>query len=683
MIGLCCSMALIVLVVVTAGVHPAPADTQTSSTYSVTVTPTADVTDGRQLTVNVKTDPANANPVYRAQAYVCRPNVSYQPSTGAVPSLEGLPGGANCPPTGLSTSAQPIVVSGASGVYTFAPTPEGESMFLRVGVGVVEWTDTTSGNVARLTCDDANPCVLLVQMLTNEGWLPFAFPLTFKTSDPLQSCGGAAPGSLTTAGSDALTDMWIGWTVATCQGTGSGAWSTLSIGEEKMAVERFAEGQVDLAYTGLGYNADAGLASGVETPRAAVAVPIGVTAATLALGNGWRDFNERKLPFSTPSFTLDEVTTLLAGGEFPFRDLTGPISLRNPELAGAGFMYSTDRGLKVGAPAEAGTTPWVFTRHFDTLRPDTWRVPDLPFLPEHGQPRGVDNSFPLATPSYAGVLTTLTGRPALLRAFGGLGPSDLGAIYVFTDLTTARAVDLTPAAIGNVNGEFVAPTRESIAAAVDTMEVTADGMRIPNPTAATGYPLTYVVYAMAPADPLTDATGACRTESQQLLADWLTYAVRDGQADMPAGLEPLTPALQAEAEQRLLEVGKSGASGCPVPPIPPPGGGGPGGVPAGAGTSGVPTSAGLPTRGPAGGAVLAALRDDMTEQAAAELTVSEGGENPGFLGGGLPSVLAAMGALIAVGGLTALAARQTGARALAPTPVSSTHPPPFEPTSRR
>ena len=88
---------------------------------------------------------------------------------------------------------------------------------------------------------------------------------------------------------------------------GTGAWSTLSLGEESQAVRRFAEGQIDVAYTALGYNEQAGFIAGVDAPRGAVAVPIGVSAATLALGNGYQDPDGRKLPFSSPSLSLDEV----------------------------------------------------------------------------------------------------------------------------------------------------------------------------------------------------------------------------------------------------------------------------------------------------------------------------------------------------------------------------------------
>ena len=50
------------------------------------------------------------------------------------------------------------------------------------------------------------------------------------------------------------------------------------------------------------------------------------------------------------------------------------------------------------------------------------------------------------------------------------------------------------------------------------------------------YPLTMVEYAMAPAEPLVDATCAPRAESQQVLSSWLTFLTGPGQAALGPGL---------------------------------------------------------------------------------------------------------------------------------------------------
>jgi len=75
-------------------------------------------------------------------------------------------------------------------------------------------------------------------------------------------------------------------------------------------------------------------------------------------------------------------------------------------------------------------------------------------------------------------------------------------------------------AFRNANGAFVAPTPETMTSAVSRMEPDASGVLQLDPTvtAPAGqpqpYPLTYVEYAMVPAEPLVDATCTARPDSQ-------------------------------------------------------------------------------------------------------------------------------------------------------------------------
>jgi hypothetical protein len=301
-------------------------------------------------------------------------------------------------------------------------------------------------------------------------------------------------------------------------------------------------------------------------------------------------------------------------------------------------------------------------------------VPNHPAFGEGaGRSRGVDSSFALADPSYRNALELLTGRPGLAKV---LGPccTDSGGVWMLTDLTTVRTFEMQPVSIETSPGSFVEPTPESLRAAVAAMPKNDQGIRLPDPTSTAGYPLTYVVYAIAPAEPLRDEAGACRTSSQELLAKWLTHLVRDGQSQLPAGMEPLSPELGVEAEEALQRVGRSGNTDCPVPDIPAPGGSVPPPAPAPSiSSTPAPSSAAAPSASRASTVVAV---DDLVEQANAELTLAEDDENPGFLGGALPSVVAAMGALLAVGVLTAVAARQTGNRALPPGPQMTRLPDP-------
>src|SRR5262249_53861310 len=137
-----------------------------------------------------------------------------------------------------------------------------------------------------------------------------------------------------------------------------------------------------------------------------------------------------------------------------------------------------------------------------------------------------------------------------------------------------------PVSIQMPSGQLTAPTSASIAAAVATMKTTADGLLVPDVTALTPqttsstktaatvipYPLTYVVYAFVPAEPLTDpGTCAPRTQSQTLLTDWLTYLTGAGQQALPAGLEPLPAALSTQAKDAIAKVGAQSSTCVPAP----------------------------------------------------------------------------------------------------------------------
>ena len=151
-------------------------------------------------------------------------------------------------------------------------------------------------------------------------------------------------------------------------------------------------------------------------------------------------------------------------------------------------------------------------------------------------------------------------------------------MWAITDLVTARALGLTPVAIENAKGDFVAPTPESMTAAVATMKTNADGLLLPDPLATSEgvhtsggasaaevvepYPLTFVQYAMSPAQPLVDPlSSARRTDSQALLSSWLGYLTGQGQHVLPSGFEPLPPALQSVAQTTIPLVGSAPVTG--------------------------------------------------------------------------------------------------------------------------
>ena len=310
--------------------------------------------------------------------------------------------------------------------------------------------------------------------------------------------------------------------------------------------------------------------------RPAIAVPIGLNAVVLGLGGGYIDQTaDRFRPYDKAAeLTIPELTTLLAGG--PAGNIQSHLSdiyVRNPELASPGMFTIQNGAVLLSAPSDGESTSWFATRYVSSLDNSDWVVPSLPLYGDDaGKPRGVDADLALASPSYNNAITLLTGRPPLEKAVDSIDASG-GGTWALTDLTTADALGMVPTQIQNADGEFVAPTAETMAAAVAGMQTNDDGTKVPDPNQTVGYPLTYVEYALVPTQPLADAANVCRTSSQALLTTWLDYVTGTGQTNLPAGLVPLTPDLKAEAIAAIKKVGATKATKpCTAPTSSTPGG---------------------------------------------------------------------------------------------------------------
>jgi hypothetical protein len=241
---------------------------------------------------------------------------------------------------------------------------------------------------------------------------------------------------------------------------------------------------------------------------------------------------------------------------------------RNPELT---QLFNTTApgfsGGYVGAYADSEASSWYATRWLKTLAAGAWKVPDSPtFGADRGRARGTDISLARADPSFANALSLLSGRPAARKGLIGTSADPRG-VWLLTDLVTAKALSLTTVQIQNSKGDFIAPTSESLLAALPTMKQDDAGVLIADPGATAGagavqpYPMTMVEYALAPAEPLVDASCVARTDSQALLKGWLGHLVGDGQAALPAGFVALPPDLQAAAKAAVDKVGAAPVTG--------------------------------------------------------------------------------------------------------------------------
>jgi sortase A len=614
--------------------------------------PTTNLADAQRVTVNVK---ARADtPIYGVQVRQCRLGETYAQRS------DFLPTGGKCPNGPVSTSADTVVARGLSnGILQTVQTPEGATLTFRVGVGVAEW-QATDGPPSRLTCDPTHDCALVVQVERPSGFTYVVIPIAFLDADPVAGCGGAAPGAITSGGSDRMSDAYGAWTRVSCSAEGAtGAPTTGSFPSEGEALENYSKGALDLAYTAAGYNEDVGLHTTTTTPRESVATPLALNAAVIAVGGGTTQLTGDKAPYQGIKLTPAEVAAIFGGGIPRLLDGNLPygadIVADNPQLKGALFISGQYRPV---APAKPEATSYYLTKYLQQFAPDDWTSRTQPPVA-----RGASVSLALADPAFPDI-DLYSGRAILAKPVNALSfPNNDGPLWVMTDLATASALGLTPVAIQNAAGEYVTPTAASLQAAAATMKPDSDGLLQPDlgateadahATAAAAYPLTYVEYALAPSEPLVDTTTCTvRGTSQLLLTKWLTYVTGDGQQQLPAGFAPLPPSLQESATAAIAKVGASPVTGPCASTVKPPGAvSGPGSAGnGGALATGAPTTPRGPT-GLAGGpaaAVGAAAGSDSTKKETIAAV-------PAFAGASVPDTSGGIVALIGIVLVTSLAA---------------------------
>jgi len=635
----------------------------------VSVTPNTSLSDGQLVAINLQT--TTDHRIYEANAQICKLGVDYQPSDGDRPAQDFAAGDLNCPSIPISSSAD--AVAGDANTYVSATEPGGETFSMYVGSGAVEWPASSTGSPQRLECNSDHPCALVVEVYGSVSpgvarWIPFVQTLNYRVDDPIAGCGGPADGIVNGAGSERITDVWINWTLDQCHlpGVQAGAATRASFAGEGEAMDGFSSGSLDVAYSALGYETDAGLGRGSRTepltPRASTAVPLALNATVIAVGNGREGPNGRKIPFTDVKLTMDQVAHMFTGGPADFTEHSQESFLDlNPQFRTASIFLPAS--IQVGAFAPADALTWFLTSSIKTLKPGIWKVPDTnQFGPERGLTRGPVVAFGVANPSFNGAVDMFTGNSVLVKTLRTQNLNAYGGIWVLTDLATAKRLGLSVASIENANGEFVAPTEESMQAAIATMRSTDDGRLMPDPTAAVDkdavqpYPLTFVDYAIAPTSKLVDSKCKGRTLSQSLLNTWLNYAVTDGQTKLPDGYVPLTDDLKARATDAIAKVGSETpdcfVEGDPLPdPTPTQNAGSGGGGGGGGGTRNpgiTPTVvAGSDTTNTATGTINA-------EVASAEV--------PEFTSRSAASAAAAFGGIIFVFGLLSLMAMATTGR---------------------
>jgi ABC-type phosphate transport system substrate-binding protein len=648
---------------------PSEASESTTAPWTVSVTPNTSITDGQLVSINIQT--TTDHRIYEANAQICRLGVDYKPSDGDRPAEDFTPGDLNCPSIPISSSSD--VQTGDGNLYTPATEPGGSTFSMFVGSGVVEWPATSNGRTQSLTCNSENPCALVVEVYGSVApgvarWYPYVQKLEYRVDDPIAGCGGPADAVLSTAAPERVTDVWVNWTLDQCRqdGVQAGAASRASFTDEGEAMNGFSGGTLDMAYSALGYESGPALGRGSRTepltPRASTAVPLALNATVVAVGNGRRGPNDRKIPFTDVRLTVDQVAYMFSGGPtiFNANELAAFVEA-NPQFAEASVFLPA--AIQVGAFAPADASSWFLTSFLKANRPEIWIVPDTnQFGAEKGLTRSASVAFGVANPSFNGALDIFTGNSTFVKTIRSQNLDSYGGIWYLTDLATAKRLGLAVASIENGNGDYVTPTAESMAAAVPTMTTTSDGRLLPDPTATVDkdavqpYPLTFVDYAIAPTSKLVDSKCKGRTLSQSLLNTWLNYAVTDGQSKLPDGYVPLTDDLKATATDAIAKVGSEEPDcfieGDPLPVTAPAGGGGSGG--GGAGGGGIRNPGITP-------AVVAG--SDTTNTATGTINAEvASAEVPEFTSRSAASAAAAFGGIIFVFGLLSLMAMATTGR---------------------
>lgn len=404
-------------------------------------------------------------------------------------------------------------------------------------------------------CDPTHPCTLVV--FQGVGPNPEvdtevirSFPLTFA-SDAGAVCGAPTDGSVTGAGPFSMQYAVSKWAGGSCaKGTSTPLLADYTQSGEGPAQDSFLNGSNDFALTASGV---AALHAPLRVPvtRSPVYTPVAVQAAVVAIEGGIAGFNpDTGTSSSYPIFDVSATPAELAGlfstdGLGHPQVLETPVTARSPELAAAEAKGGGGKVITVnGAPSTPDSTTLVTSRTFAAVPGSPWKFGAIASFPAALKPPPATDQIPLYSNAAA-------FRAQVLNAGFSNGAFNNGVRFYLTDSATAALFGLTPIKIQNAAGKFVAPTAQSLAAAVAGMTKNPDGTLSANPANAdpAAYPLPLVQYALSPGARFADAARRDR------LVTFLRYAIGPGQQGLPAGIYPLPAALQAQAVTSLTRIG--------------------------------------------------------------------------------------------------------------------------------
>lgn len=506
-------------------------------------------------------------------------------------------------PTIAPTPNSNVNVAGGAGDY---PTVSGQTL-AEVGQGGQQ-TGRFSG--ISVNCLPSEPCALALAIWTENVKTPgqtsiyfVGVPVSFQSSSAGLACNGPAPGQVASESPDRLGETVTQWGIDACKsGLAGGQALTFNLGSSNSddeALCAFASDSVDLAYSAVGYGqqgsdfSPANCQGGAQPARQYVAIPIALNAVVLghspnnvqsppfrSFGTGLTDFPQLKI-------TIAQFAQLLSNGGYVDVSASGVqtsdtgtwtsqlgqgILALNPSLANAFqdscsgcVVVGTGSGTGVAATSGTDATTYLATRFLDAVMPGQMvSAPNhqAAFPPEQ---LGTVSNFGTPPPAYN--VQTYTGRSILAHYMTPLSGT---AWWSVTDAATAAATwggldDFALQAPDSLaappdQASYVSPTTAAMQAAVANMTVQPDGTLLSDPEggAVNGvepYPLTYVEYAIAPAQPLLNPDCTPNTAGQAALAQWLNFLVGPGQNDMPPGMVQLPSSLVTQAQAAIAKVG--------------------------------------------------------------------------------------------------------------------------------
>jgi hypothetical protein len=401
--------------------------------------------------------------------------------------------------------------------------------------------------------------------------------------------------AFTAAGSPMLARAMESWQTALCAGSQGMTINYDSFLSEPLALADLGTGQTDVAFT----TRTAG-AQGISTgPKTYVYAPVAVSAVSVPY---WFDnpvsgqpqtgvkLNERlvlKLLTQSYAFENDGCPPVPPAAKCDKGVDNDPLSLfadKEFQKLNPTVLQPVDGYIEVPTVVDGQSdTTWTVTRwiaaskaasQFLAGKPDPYgshlntyyrgmRYPTNTFIPMDPFPLIAHEYTPVFPFSLVATDQVENWPPATSTMkdsqgnFPRLPPQVPGqrALIAITGQGDAAA-DLFPVtAIANAAGHFVEPTNAGMAAAVQTMIPAGDGtlqvnLHSTNPAV---YPLTMVIYAVAP----TSGTSHARAAA---IARFIDYAAGAGQTpgmsagQLPPGFLPLTAKLRAQARKDAQEV---------------------------------------------------------------------------------------------------------------------------------